>query len=58
MTGDERRKKIIQAAMDIFSRSGFNGATTRKIAQKAGISEAMINIFFRGILKEGQDGNA
>ena len=47
MTGDERRRKIIQAAMDVFSRSGFNGATTRKIAQKAGISEAMIYSHFK-----------
>lgn len=47
MTGDERRRKIIQAAMCVFSRSGFNGATTRKIAQKAGISEAMIYSHFK-----------
>lgn len=47
MTGDERRRKIIQAAMDVFSRSGFSGATTRKIAEKAGISEAMIYSHFK-----------
>ena len=47
MTGDERRRKIIQAAMYVFSRSGFSGATTRKIAQKAGISEAMIYSHFK-----------
>jgi AcrR family transcriptional regulator len=47
MTGDERRSKIIQAAMYVFSRSGFSGATTRKIAQKAGISEAMIYSHFK-----------
>jgi AcrR family transcriptional regulator len=47
LTGDERRRKIIQAAMYVFSRSGFSGATTRKIAQKAGISEAMIYSHFK-----------
>lgn len=47
LTGDERRKEIIQAAMDVFSRSGFSGATTRKIAKKAGISEAMIYSHFK-----------
>jgi len=47
MTGDERRRKIIQAAMYVFSRSGFSGATTRKIAKKAGISEAMIYSHFK-----------
>ena len=33
--------------MEVFSKSGFNGATTRKIAQKAGISEAMIYSHFK-----------
>jgi AcrR family transcriptional regulator len=47
MTGDERRRKIVQAAMYVFSRSGFSGATTRKIAKKAGISEAMIYSHFK-----------
>lgn len=47
LTGDERRKEIIQAAMDVFSRSGFSGATTRKIAEKAEISEAMIYSHFK-----------
>jgi len=47
MTGDERRRKIIKAAMYVFSRSGFSGATTRKIAKKAGISEAMIYSHFK-----------
>jgi len=47
MTGDERRQEIIRAAMDVFSRSGFSGSTTRKIAERAGISEAMIYSHFQ-----------
>lgn len=47
MTGDERRRQIIQAAMDVFSKSGFSGATTRKIARRAGISEATIYSHFK-----------
>jgi len=47
MTGDERRKEIIRAAMDVFSRNGFGGSTTREIAENAGISEAMIYNHFR-----------
>ncbi len=47
MTGDERRQEIIRAAMDVFSRSGFSGSTTRKIAERAGISEAMIYSHFK-----------
>lgn len=47
MTGVERRQAIIQAAMHVFSRNGFSGSTTRKIAERAGISEAMIYSHFR-----------
>jgi len=47
MTGDERRQEIIRAAMHVFSRNGFSGATTRKIAERAGISEATIYSHFR-----------
>lgn len=47
LTGDERRREIIHAAMEVFSRSGFSGATTKKIAEKAGISEAMIYSHFK-----------
>ncbi len=47
MTGDERRQEIVQAAMHVFSRNGFSGSTTRKIADRAGISEAMIYSHFR-----------
>jgi AcrR family transcriptional regulator len=47
LTGDERRGEIIRAAMEVFARSGFSGSTTRKIAENAGISEAMIYSHFR-----------
>ena len=47
MTGDERRKEIIRAAMDVFARNGFSGSTTREISENAGISEAMIYSHFR-----------
>jgi AcrR family transcriptional regulator len=38
----DRRKQIIQVAMDLFASRGFKGATTRAIAQAAGVSEAII----------------
>ena len=47
LTGGERRQKIIQAAMHVFSRNGFSGSTTRMIAKQADISEAMIYSHFR-----------
>lgn len=35
----ELREKILKAAADVFSEVGFRGATTRRIAQEAGVNE-------------------
>ena len=42
MTGDERREQIIRTAVEVFSKHGFSGTTTKRIAEAAGISEAII----------------
>ena len=42
MAGDARRSQILRVAMDLFSHEGFRGTTTKKIAQTAGVSEAMV----------------
>lgn len=42
MSGDERRSQILRVAIKLFSRHGFSGTTTKKIAQEAGVSEAII----------------
>lgn len=42
MSGDERREQILRTAIELFSKYGFNGTTTKKIASAAGISEAMV----------------
>lgn len=42
MKGDERRAQILQTAVDIFSKRGFRGTTTKEIAAAAGVSEAII----------------
>ena len=42
MPGEERRAQIVKVATDLFSKNGFKGTTTREIARKAGISEAVI----------------
>lgn len=42
MTGEERRDQIVKVATDLFAKEGFKGTTTREIARKAGISEAVI----------------
>ena len=42
MSGDERRSRILQVAIKLFSQKGFNGATTKEIARESGVSEAMV----------------
>jgi AcrR family transcriptional regulator len=42
MAGDERRSQILRVAVGLFSHEGFRGTTTKKIAQAAGVSEAMV----------------
>ncbi|MDR3577778.1 MAG: TetR/AcrR family transcriptional regulator [Anaerolineaceae bacterium] len=39
--------KIIQAAIDCIEKYGVQGVTSRKIAEKAGLSGASINYYFR-----------
>ena len=42
MRGDERREQILTTAVNLFSRNGFRGTTTKEIARAAGVSEAMV----------------
>jgi AcrR family transcriptional regulator len=42
LTSEERRERIIEAARQIFSEKGFHGTTTKELAQKAAVSEALI----------------
>ncbi|MFT3742872.1 MAG: TetR/AcrR family transcriptional regulator [Pyrinomonadaceae bacterium] len=42
MSGDARREQILQTAVDLFSKRGFKGTTTKEIAKVAGVSEAMV----------------
>lgn len=42
MSGEERRRQLIEIAIDLFSRKGFRGTTTREIAAAAGVTEAII----------------
>jgi len=36
------REKILKAARETFIKKGYKGATTRKIAQEAGVSEVTL----------------
>ncbi len=42
MTSEDRREQIITIAAQLFSRKGFNGTTTKEIAEEVGVSEAII----------------
>jgi AcrR family transcriptional regulator len=46
LKGTERQEQIVQAAVEVFSRYGFRGATVRRLARQAGVSEAMIYYHF------------
>lgn len=42
LSAEQRRESIITAALPLFAYHGFNGTTTKQIAEKAGISEALL----------------
>src|ERR1700758_5776936 len=42
MSSEERREAIIKAVRDVFADKGFDGTTTRELANAAGVSEALI----------------
>ncbi len=42
MSGEDRRRQLIEIAIDLFSQRGFGGTTTREIACAAGVTEAII----------------
>jgi TetR/AcrR family transcriptional regulator len=42
LSGVERRQRFIDAALHLFSSSGFRGTSTRAIAEAAGVSEALL----------------
>ncbi len=42
MVGEDRRRQILEIAMELFSKNGFAGTTTKKISESAGVSEATV----------------
>lgn len=47
LTGEQRRARIIDVALNLFSDKGFSGTRTRDIAHLAGISETLIFQHFK-----------
>jgi len=42
ISGDERRRRLINAAVELFSERGFGGVATKQIADAAGVNEALL----------------
>ncbi|WP_414675431.1 TetR/AcrR family transcriptional regulator [Lentzea sp.] len=49
--GEDTRSALVAAAREVFVEKGYDGATVRAIAAKAGVDAAMVNHWFGG--KEG-----
>ncbi|MGI9590287.1 MAG: TetR/AcrR family transcriptional regulator [Myxococcota bacterium] len=50
-SGPATRERILQAALEAFSERGFDGATTRDIAARAGVNLGLIKYYFGSKLK-------
>jgi TetR/AcrR family transcriptional regulator len=46
-SADATRDRIVAAAADLFSERSFDGATTREIARRAGVTQPLLNYHFR-----------
>ena len=49
--GDETSARIIEAALTLFGEQGYEGASTREIAELAGVNAPALNYYFKS--KEG-----
>jgi TetR/AcrR family transcriptional regulator len=45
-SADKTRGRILAAALDLFSEVSFDGATTRDIATRAGVTQGLVNYHF------------
>lgn len=46
MPAAERKKQILLSAIKVFARSTYHGATTKSIAEQAGVTEALLYRYF------------
>lgn len=45
-SADQTRQRILDAALDLFADRSFDGASTREIAQRAGVAQPLLNYHF------------
>jgi TetR/AcrR family transcriptional regulator len=45
-SGEATRERVLAAALDLFSELSFDGATTREIAARAGVTQPLLNYHF------------
>lgn len=46
LPGVDRRQQILEAALDTFAEQGFEGASTKEIAERAGVTQGLIYFYF------------
>jgi AcrR family transcriptional regulator len=46
-SADPTRDRILAAAVDLFSERSFDGATTREIAQRAGVTQPLLHYHYK-----------
>src|SRR5262245_15047346 len=46
-SADPTRDRILAAAVDLFAERSFDGATTREIAARAGVTQPLLNYHYR-----------
>lgn len=46
LPAEKRRKQLLRAAITVFARSTYHGATTKNIAEEAGVTEALLYRYF------------
>ncbi len=46
-SADPTRERILDAALDVFAERSFEGASTREIASRAGVTQPLLNYHFK-----------
>ncbi|MFS0723780.1 TetR/AcrR family transcriptional regulator [Paenibacillus sp. 1P07SE] len=48
MTDNDKRERIIQAALKVLAERGYDEASTKEIAREAGVAQGLISYYFSG----------